>query len=617
MIKLLFGNNQIFLLAVWSGLAAGLLEAVTAILLRGVQGYAIRVSPDILWIAPAFNLILFLLLSVGLNIVLKLLGKSPDLRLAVGLFCWVTLFGLLLLIGKLDQVAALVLSLGISFQVGRLVRGREQRVLAFFRKSAAFLITAAVIIGVAGAMWDGWQERRMIGRLAKAEPGAPNVLLITLDTLRADHLSSYGYNRETSPNIDRLASGGAVFEHAFASSSWTLPSHATMFTGRLAHEHMADWFDPLNDRYPTLAEALYERGYLTGAFVANTAYVTPECGLARGFTRFDVYGNSLIGDAGSTVYGKKLALNLLPRLGYFDIPGRKRAADVNDEFLRWLDQSEGQPFFAFLNYFDLHDPYITSDPYSKRFSGEVTSGDVINFQFQPGSFRRKPELTEKEIQVEIDSYDGCLTYLDSKLGELFAELERRGLDKNTLIIITSDHGESFGNHDLFGHGNSLYLETLHIPMILYWPGKIPAGIRPQQLVGLNQIPSTIMELVGAGDNSAFPGASLTASLYGERQAAASDPVMSELSPGRFKDGPPGYPTRNGGLKSLLTERWHLILGDSGSEELYAWREDRQESRNLAGDPESQIVVQQLKHQLEAMMTAGGNQQRQALLSGSK
>jgi arylsulfatase A-like enzyme len=608
--------HHALLVAAWFGLAAGLLEGVVALSLRGVPGYAVRVSPDILWIAPTFNLLLFLLMGASLAALYRLGGKSPDISLLTGLLSWATLFGLMLLLGLMHQIAALILSLGVAVQIARSLRGREHHALRLFQRSVGILMIVTLFVGAVGALWDGWRERSIVAALPRPQAGAPNLLLITLDTLRADHIASYGYDRRTSPNIDRLAQGGAVFENAFSNSSWTLPSHASLFTGRLPDEHGADWLDPLNEKYTTLAEAMSAQGYLTGAFAANTSYVAPEWGLARGFSRFEVYGNSMTGDAATTVYGKKLALNLLPRMGYYDIPGRKRAFDVNREFLSWLDRNAGHPFFGFLNYFDLHDPYLTVSQHQTQFSGNVTRGDLINFQFQAGAFRRKPAFTPEEIQTEIDSYDGCLSYLDAQLGELVAELVRRGLDKNTLIIVTSDHGEAFGNHDLFGHGNSLYMETLRVPLIFYWPGRIAQGLRIAQPVSLHRIPSTAMELLSGAASASFPGESLTELLAGKADKITGNAVVSEVSAGRFKNGPPSYPTANGGLKSIVTDQWHLIVCESGRAELFAWRNDPQESHNLAEDAEKQVVVQQLKQQMEAASMPGGIQGQRATLHGS-
>jgi arylsulfatase A-like enzyme len=287
----------------------------------------------------------------------------------------------------------------------------------------------------------------------------------------------------------------------------------------------------------------------------------------------------------------------LPRLGYFDIPGRKRAEQINAEFFDWLGQTNGKPFFAFLNYFDLHDPYLTDRSHQTRFTDNPSHGEVINFQFQANSFRRKSIVTKDEIQSELDSYDGCLTYLDARLGELFAELKRRGLDQNTILIVTSDHGEAFGEHDLFGHGNSLHLATLRVPLIIYSPGRVPAGKRISEVVGLRNIPATIMEMTGS-DANPFPGQSLVQFWSGTK---AREAIVSELSPGRFKDGPSHYPVTQGGLKSLVTDEWHLIVSDSGKSELYAWRRDPKEENDMAHTGVGQIVVRELTERLNSQL----------------
>ena len=587
--------GQILLIAAWFGLAAGLLEGLTRTLLRGVPGFVYLNSPDILWITPAVNLTLFVAMAAGLGLVLRLWGAALNTAVIAAFFGWVGLFGLLLTLDKMSQVASLLLSLGLAVQLGRLLWGREQAVLSFFRRTIGSLLILAIFSGITGFKWDHWRERALMQRLPAAPAGAPNLLLITLDTLRADHLSSYGYARRTSPNIDRLAQKGVLFEHAIANSSWTLPSHASLFTARLPHEHKANWLDPLDGTYPTLAELLAAQGYATAAFAANTTYVNPEWGLARGFSRFEAYGSSLSDDIVRTMYGKKLALNLLPRLGYFEIPGRKRASEVNQEFSHWLDGNGGRPFFAFLNYLELHDPYLPPPGYDSRFSDRVTQGDLINFQFQPNVFRRKPTLTAEEIQSEVNGYDACLAYLDTQLGQLFQELAARGADKNTLVILTSDHGEAFGNHDLFGHGNSLYIETLHVPLIVVWPGRIPAGKRIVPTVSLHRVAATVLELFGLGGGAPpLPGRTLSGLWLSDSGDRPGDAVLSEVSPGRFREGPPSYPTTSGGLKSVVTDRWHFIRSESGRAELYAWREDREEAHDLAATPAGQAAIQEIQ-----------------------
>jgi arylsulfatase A-like enzyme len=590
----------VLLMAAWFGLMAGLVEGITANFLRGIPGFVVRVSPEILWIAPAFNSVLFLCLGLGFAGVSLLAPNLLNIRVWIGLLSGMTLFGVALLIGQLHQTAALLLSVGVAVQTARLLRRRENHLLAWAPSVVGSMAAVVLLVGAAGAQWDRWRERNLVAALPAAPVSKPNVFLIVLDTVRADHLSSYGYKRPTTPNIDRLAAQGVVFEYAFANSSWTLPAHASLLTGRLPFEHKADWWDPLDETFPTLAEAMAKGGYRTAAFSANTSYVAPDWGLARGFTRFETYGSSLIDNIVRTVYGRKLAVNLLPRLGYFDIPGRKRASRVNEEFFSWLDGVDGRPFFALLNYLDAHDPYLTVDSYQSNFSSAVTRGDVLNFQFQPHSHRRKPVLSESEIEMEINGYDGCLAYLDAQIGLLLAGLGERGLRENTLVIVTSDHGESFGNHDLFGHGNSLYLETLHVPLVFSWPGEIPAGVRVSNVVSLHRIPSTIMQLLNR-ENALFPGEPLVKLWSGAGDDVTAEPILAEVSPGRFKAGPLNYPTSSGGLKSLISDRWHFILSESGRVELYDWRADRSERYNLAHTPEGRALVDDFKRHLDRIL----------------
>jgi arylsulfatase A-like enzyme len=166
--------------------------------------------------------------------------------------------------------------------------GRHSHVLIVAMRST-FLVSALAVIAIAGGAlgWPRWVESRAIAALPAPPAGAPNVLLIVLDTVRARSLGLYGYERATSPNLDRFAKNGVVFSHAFSASPWTLPSHGAMFTGRLPHELSGGWMTPIDGTYPTLAEALSSVGYLTAGFIANTTYCPAEFGLARGFSHYE------------------------------------------------------------------------------------------------------------------------------------------------------------------------------------------------------------------------------------------------------------------------------------------------------------------------------------------
>ena len=203
-----------------------------------------------------------------------------------------------------------------------------------------------------------------------APPDAPNILLIVIDTLRSDHLSSYGYERSTSSTIDRLAEQGVLFENTFSTSSYTTPSHASLLTGRYPHDHGAQWITRrpiLNDRCPTLPEALKARGYRTAAFSANRFWFTREQGFGRGFIHFEDNFHSPGDMAVRTFYGRKFEEFILRRL-FDDYPWRQQARNINNSVMRWLERNPDEPFFAFLNYFDVHDPYLPPQPYRSEFS---------------------------------------------------------------------------------------------------------------------------------------------------------------------------------------------------------------------------------------------------------
>ena len=593
------------LLAAWAGFLLGVLEGLAVTMLR-VGGWPVRAPVEILWIAPVVNGVLFLGAGFMLAAVTWALGARMQPRLFFTALLWMLGFGFIQAPGVIQPGAAVLLALGAAVASSR-ARGAVEWWSRLARRTILPLALAAGAATVVGLAWSPVLERRAASVRVSPQPDLPNVLLIVLDTLRADHVSAYGYARPTTPNLDRFAERGVLFEHAFANSSWTLPAHASLLTGRLPHEHGADWREPMKEGLPTVAEVFAGQGYLTAAFAANTSYVAPEWGLGRGFGRFEVYGGSWADDVVRTAYGRRLALNLLPRLGFFDVPGRKRASQVNGEFLSWIDEAAGRPFFALLNYFDVHDPYLTIEPHHTRFSPQAARGDVINFQLQPHVFRRKPTLSAAEVQAEVDAYDGCLAYLDEQLGVLFAELSRRDLDGNTLIVVTSDHGESFGNHDLFGHGNSLYLETLHVPLVVVWRGRVPAGVRVSLPVGLDRVAATIEELTHGGHGgSALPGRSL-APMWVTGDAAGAflfTPVLSEVS--RVPDGPVGYPTRAGSLTSLVTPEWHLIMSSVGDAELYEWTRDPSERANLAESPQGRAIVEDLKRVIERVRGNGGS-----------
>jgi arylsulfatase A-like enzyme len=479
------------------------------------------------------------------------------------------------------------MALGLAVTFSRWSYQHPEGALRFLRRSLPWVVTVAVLAlcGIQGGAW--LKERLEVASLPAPAPDAPNIMVIVVDALRADHLSSYGYMRPTSPNIDNLARQGVLFESAFSTAPWTAPAHASLLTGRYPYEHRVFWIGNkipyLDDSYPVLPEALREQGYRTAAFSANTDWFTSRTGFGRGFMRFEDYFHSPVEAVMRTYYGESILSLVLPRLpGYEGGPGRKWATDVNRSVLRWLDHDGERPFFVFLNYFDVHDPYLPPQPYRSRFSELENPGGTLNGE---GSFMA---LTAAQLQSEIDAYDGAISYVDHQIGQLLMEMERRGLSNDLLLVFTSDHGESFGEHGVYLHANSVYREEIHVPLILWRSGHFPAGLRISQPVTNAALPATIMGLLGKNDQTRFPGPSL-AQLWENPEAPTDWPLpLAEMEYRPWK--PENAPSRHGPMKSLVSPQWHYIDHEVLGVEVYDWRRDHQEANNLADTPEGQSVI---------------------------
>jgi arylsulfatase A-like enzyme len=485
-----------------------------------------------------------------------------------------------------------LLGLGFGVALIRVYRSRPEWWLATARRTLPWVLGAIALTALVITAGTRLAEGRRIASLPATPAGRPNILLLVIDTQRADHLSVYGYGRPTSPTLERLAQEGWLFDNVTSSSSWTLPSHATMMTGRQQHEHRAGVLRRpyLDHKFPTIAELLRQEGYATGGFVANIYWCGRETGLGRGFIRYEDYfenaGDALV----RTVLGRRLAYDVWPKLGPRNIPGRKSAADMNAHLLSWIDGLHDRPFFGFVNYFDVHGPLFPLPPYLGRFSdvsrrpaGEpgVALGAIT------GEFQR---LTPEQIQADIDAYDESILYLDAQIGSLLDELKKRGKLDNTLVILTSDHGESFGEHGFYFHGHSLYREQVNVPMLLRWPAHIPAGTHRTEPVDLEQIAATIAEAAGL-PSGAVPGVSL----LGKPDSAAVG--IAELA--QRSTVPASWPASRGWLASLTTDPWHFIILQSGEAELYNFRKDPEERTNLAAD--SVHLVEQFRERFKTLV----------------
>jgi len=435
-------------------------------------------------------------------------------------------------------------------------------------------------------------QRFLANRSQQPAPDKPNVLLIVMDTVRASNMSLYGYPRPTTPNLEGIAKQGVVFEYAISNSPWTLPSHASLFTGYLPHQLSANFYSPLDDTYPTLAETLRDQGYQTAGFVGNSEFCSREFGLSRGFDIYHdfqlipgqlILGPSILNKIVSSVYIRNLIDN-------HQLVGRRYAEQINSEFLSWLSTLDGEkPFFAFLNYYDAHDPYLPPTDYLQRFSSS-------NFN-EKLDLRKK--YTSEDAQNYMDAYDGAIAYLDQQVGDLFSSLEKMDQLQHTMVIMLSDHGEQFGEHGVMGHHNNLYYSTLHVPLIIHYPEKVPAKVRIQNNASLRDIPNTIFDLLEITPPIKFPGSSFRKEWEkgenGNNNNSAA--ILSEVRKG--DDPPDWWPVSRGDMRSIVMDRYHYIQNGDGQEELYDCLLDPHEKSDISQYRQYQLILSKLRSETEA------------------
>ena len=522
--------------------------------------------------APVAYAVLFAVPAAGAAL---LAGRRPRARWLpwlIGILTFLSAYSVLLLATTLYDSARLIVAAGLAVRLGTLAAQHEPRVRRWLAPVLATLALACLALGGGYNILISVRERRALAALPAARPGEPNILFLIWDTVRAPELELYGYPRPTTPNLDRLARRGVAFDYAISTAPWTLPSHAGMFTGLYPHQLSAGWTRPLDDRHPTIAEVLAAHGYVTAGFVANTFYTSRETGLARGMAHFEDFGFTPGNFLMSTALGRMLANDrpLREAMGNVQLPGRKTADRIDGDFLRWLGRRPaGHPFFAFLNYYDAHSPYLPPAPY-----------DTL---FQAHRQDRKPLIwmgwlmTPAQVRAERDAYDASIAYLDSRLGTLVDSLRARGLLDNTIVVLAADHGEEFGEHGVFTHGNSLYIPSLHVPLVIVGPGVSPAR-RVPHMVSLRDIPATLLDLAGIR-RSPFPGASL-ARFWREGPAERGPAVPLVAEVGKASNVPGRYPVAVGDMHSVFTDGFHLIIDGNGREELYDLRQDPGEKHDL-------------------------------------
>lgn len=573
--------------ALWFAVLAGLMEAMIVGVVRVASNRLVLISSDVVWTAPIANAAVFSVASVIVWLVTRRLERSTATSVALSVFLFLFLLGPILIVPGLHQYAAVLLAAGVAVQGAQMVRRRIRWIDPLIRVTLPVFVLVSAALGAGLHVSRSVLEKRAEAALPQAPPGSPNVLLIVLDTVRAQSLGMYGYQRQTSPQLDKFSQSGVVFERALSTAPWTLPSHASLFTGRLPHELRADWLTPLGKAHPTLAEALAARGYVTAGFVANLLYATRETGLNRGFLHYSDFPLAPGWFVRESWLTRGLIRPLQNVVGDTDRLVGKRAPEVNEEFLKWLATRPQRPFFAFLNYFDAHAPYLPPSPFDVKFGNGGPQADITVRRY----------WSQEQIQRSNDAYDGTIAYLDQQVGALLTTLKTQGVLENTLVVVTSDHGEQFGEHGLFDHGNGLYRPVLHVPLVISFPTHVPAGIRVSQPVSLIDLGATIMDLTNATNgDSVFPGETLSDYWHSPLLNQKQRPLVAEVS--KAINMPDWLPATKGNMQSVIVGGMHFIRNGDGTEELYDFEHDVAEAHNLAGLTEFHAALEEARRALK-------------------
>jgi len=370
----------------------------------------------------------------------------------------------------------------------------------------------------------------------------PSIILITLDTVRADRLSCYGYARKTTPNLDAFARSSVVFQNIITPMSTTLPSHISMLTSLhpLAHGIKGNFsrlerVPATRDGLRTLPELLAPRGWMTAAFVSATP-VKKHTGIDAGFSVFDEPDDF-----------------------------QRRAAKTTDAVLSWLEKPNERPLFLWVHYFDPHTPYDPPSPYDSMYS---TDAALRSFLATHGW----PAPQGPHVEAYNNRYDGELSYMDAQIGTLIEGLKRRGLYAESAIVIAGDHGEGLGQHNWIEHGH-IYNEQIFVPLLMRFPDSL--GIRPDTravLGSLMDIVPTLVETLrlplSRAEKAQFEGLNLLENPPHEDRAVLSERVN------RQRRWEPGF------KYSLTSLTWKYSYVTTGSEELFDMRADRIETKNV-------------------------------------
>lgn len=414
------------------------------------------------------------------------------------------------------------------------------------------------------------------------EPSArPNVLLVSIDSLRSDHVSAYGYERETTPTIDALAGEGVRFDTAMSPTSWTLPAHISLLTAKPPEQHrVIKSKRALRSDAVTLAEALKAEGYDTAGF-ASGPYLRSVHGYAQGF---DVYDTAAVGTDEERTRQ--------------DVTSPRVVQRVNDWLTGWSEREPHRPFFVFVHLYDVHFDYVPPPPYDSMFDPEAldaVGGRSAYDHILPG-------MNDRDLARILALYDGEIRWTDANLARILERLRHLGVFDDTIVVVTSDHGEEFLDHEWRGHGKTLYDEVLRIPLVMRYPRRVPAGQVVEDQVRLVDVAPTILGLAGVAKPPEFGSGGKGP----QRERDLSPWITDENAAGPFPDliaFGELLRSRRMGLVSVRGGDTKYIesVAQPGKNQVFEISQDARELQDLASDAKGRRARELLAAEREAWL----------------
>ncbi len=532
----------------------------------------------------------FGLLSITLPWVESTIGRLQSVGLFVGLPTGALLYALAL---GLAGAGAIVAAAAANWY------GQRSKRPLHYAAIGVAVMALLLLLPIAHLVATDWKwDLRPVRASAGHDTNLPNVLLISIDTLRADHLGSYGDPHGLTPHLDRVADEGVLFTQAVTSSPWTLPAMASLFTAQYPRRHGAGALtngrtplgrSPLPPASWTLPSALHEHGFRTHAIVTNP-YLALRYGFGAGF---DSYENITIESEAFLAFSQTTALRLLTS-AWPAVASGDRGETVSRRACQWLDKAvRSEPFFLWLHYIDPHPPYSRAGATSHRsMRGDMslepalkdtgigsTSPDIA--RLRSGEVR----LSASEKEAVHDLYRAEVRSVDQAVGSVLDTLQHLGLSRRTLVVIVGDHGEEFWEHGGVEHGRTVYDEVVRIPLLIRWPGHLPPALRVSAVVRITDVAPTVLDLLHLPTPPPSDGKSLVGLMHGEE----SQPRVALIENMLFAEERIG----------IRTDRQKYVRWETGKEEAYDLASDPAECRDLAASAHSVEVLRRAAASLEA------------------